>query len=194
MVNQPLSISTTVALTETDLILTYEVENRAARDVYLLNRLYTLTPRFTFNRNLVYIYFMPETSTIWLNKKLPSIPLDRSLLTPFAPYVTPVRAGERFAERVEIPMPLEERKPYEPWPLPAAPAQAQTYRHLYFTVGYYWSVKGIREETRDIGGAKALIPLVPAGRRLECGELSGPVHDLNVQVLKRHASRDQGRP
>ncbi|MBC7911563.1 MAG: hypothetical protein H7Y30_13735 [Pyrinomonadaceae bacterium] len=175
-------------LSETELVLTYEVENRDQRDVYLLNRLYRPTPTWVMGPDLIYIHLLRDKATIWFNKKLADIPTDRNVLSPVAPYVTPLRAGQRFKEQVHIPLPVNEYREYGPFPEPTGPPRKRMYKQVYFTLGYYWSVSGMKEKVSQIEGQEVVMPIAPPGTRLQFGELTTPTYSINVPVNELRAS------
>ncbi len=164
------------------LILSYEVENRESRDAYLLNILQSPTPFWNLNPDLIYIHVQPEKSTVWLHKRVYPIPSDRNVLSPVAPFVAPLRSGRRFSEEVHIPMPVEEYREYSSLG-ETAKVQERVYKGVFFTLGYFWSVKGIKESIESVDAHQLIVPKAPPGARLEFGELTSPVQPLEIPVL-----------
>lgn len=160
------------------LALDYEVRNGAARDVYLLNRLYRSTPAWQMGPDVVYIELVPGTKTVRLFKKLADLPKGVNVTSPVAPFVTPLRAGGTFHEIVRIPLPVREYLEYSMRsPQPAGETPTAVFQNVTFTLGYYWKVEGTREETRPIRGTEVVMPIGKRDKRPEFGLLeSGPVH------------------
>jgi hypothetical protein len=175
-----LLLQTRLELTPDALLLRYSVENRAARDAYLLNRVHDQS--LATNPDLIYIELDRERRVVRTYKKVPNIPKGMSPTMPAAPYITPLRAGQSFDETVRIALPVREYSAYAP-----APERGRTvvYAALTFALGYYWSVPGMKERTQEIiPGVEALIATPPPGLRIEFGELSSNVLQANLPVLE----------
>jgi hypothetical protein len=167
------------------LVLAYEVRNSGSRDAYLLNRLYRTTPVWDISPDVVYAHLDSSTRTVRLVKKVADLPTGVHVTAPVAPFVTPLRAGGTFRERVRVPIPVREYRQYSmrgPEP-PGAPRTA-VYENVSFTLGYYWRIEGTREETRQIQGSDVVFPSAPRGGHVEFGVLeSGPVRIAVTVVL-----------
>jgi len=166
------------------LVLDYEVRNRGARDAYLLNRLYLSVPTLQIGPDVVYVELVPGTRTVRLFKKLADLPKGVTVTAPVAPFVTPLRAGEKFHETVRVSLPVHEHMEYSMrGPQPAGEPQSVVFQNVSFTLGYYWRVEGTLEETRQIQGTEVVMPIGPRDKRPEFGLLeSGPVR-LDVPVV-----------
>jgi hypothetical protein len=150
------------------LVLRYRVDNPGPRDAYLLNRVHDQS--LQTNPNLVYIDFDRQRRVVNAYKKIPGIPPGMNPTMPATPYVTPVRAGQAVEETVRIPLPVREFDAYAPVP---EDGRTVSYAGLTFTVGYYWSVPGMKERSQQIiPGVEVLIPTPPPGTKIEFGELS----------------------
>lgn len=167
------------------LVLTYRVANTARRDVYLLNRLYRTTPTLALDANLIYVLLDPAQGLIHLQKKIADLPRDRYVNAPVAPFVSPVRAGERFSEQIHLPLPLHEYQQYAPAAAPDHGA-LRTYHQVRFSLGYYWSAPGTHETEKEIGGTKVVLPQLPAGSRVEWGLAETPAVALEVPAYDPH--------
>jgi hypothetical protein len=162
------------------LLLHYSVENNAARDAYLLNRVHDQSLQTT--SDFVYIDFDRERRLVSAYKKVPAIPAGMAPTMPAAPYVTPLRAGQRFSETLRIALPVHEYSAYAPLPENGQPA---SYRGLRFTLGYYWSLPGMKERTQQIiPGVEALVTTPPPGSPIEFGELQSDVMPSNIPVVE----------
>lgn len=189
-----LTLTVKFEMTAYFLTLSYEVENRGARDAYLLNRLWRSAPRPDIDHNLIYVRFLAERSTVWLAKKIATIPTDRHVFAPVAPFATPLRAGGRFAEDVYIPLPLREHREYAPLeshsppapPVPSPPPSSppRVFNQIYFSLDYYWAAKGIKERSLRVGNKPAILTWVPPGVQLEFGQLGSPLQYLKVPVAE----------
>jgi len=187
-VNEHLDFSARFTLSEKELLLAYEVTNRSTRDIYLLNRLFRSTPKWEFGADVVYVHLIPETKTVWLNKKLADIPSDVLVNAPVAPFVTPVRAGAHFAEEVRLPLPVKEYRQYRGSPKTQTghrETAVSMYESVFFTLGYYWSTPGTRESVRGVQGEEVIIPQVPpAERPLRFGDLTSDRTRMYIPVLE----------
>ncbi len=162
------------------LVLQYGVENPSQRDVYLLNRVHDQS--LQTSPEMIYIELDRANRIVVAYKNIPEIPSGPPPTMPVAPYVTPVRAGARFAETVRIPLPVREFRAYTAVPEDGRP---KTYAGLSFTLGYYWSVPGMQESTQQIvPGVEVIIPRNPPGTSLEFGTLTSGVQSLEIPVLE----------
>jgi len=181
-----LKLTTVFQFSKEKLKLVYEVHNPATRDVYLLNRLYLTLPEWKMTPDVIYVHFLPETRTIWLNKKLAEIPQGPLITSPVAPYVTPVRAGARFKEEIVLPLPLVEYRQYS-GEIRAAADQSpfEMYQEVYFSLGYYWRPDGTKEEELEIQGTPVIMPRPPMGTPVEFGVVESARSRLDVPVQLR---------
>jgi len=183
-----LSLHATFTLRDEELLLTYEVKNRSKRDAYLINRLYSLAPTFEFSPDIVYVDLDPITKTIRFYKNHPTQHMDEGEDGPTSlifGYHTPVRAGTSFQEDIHIRLPVyyyngygTRSPPPDPWPA--------TYKHVYFSVAYWWRPEWQREEVLDMFGTPTLMPVdcfsVPKELR---GILETDRINLKVPVFER---------
>jgi hypothetical protein len=181
--NEPLHLSAAFKLQRDHLVLDYQVSNLAARDVYLLNRLYRTTPRWDMSPDLVYIDLDPATETVWLSKRIADLPSGVSVNAPVSPFVTPLRAGGVFREQVHVRLPVREYHQYSPGHSHEGPPGARRFKRAYFTLGYYWRPEGAVEETRDIQGTPVIFPRTPPGKPIEFGQARTDVMHLDIPVL-----------
>ncbi len=181
--SEKLSLNTTFRLTKDHLKLVYVLDNPAKRDVYLLNRLYLTIPDWKMSPDVIYVHFIPETRTVWLNKELADIPSGALITSPVAPYVTAVRAGGRFREEVIIPLPMTEYRQYS-GEIQAAPEKSpyEIYREVYFSLGYYWRPEGTTEEETEVHGIPVIIPHPPRATPIEFGTLNSEREQFELNV------------
>jgi hypothetical protein len=185
-----LEMSATFTIADDHLVLRYRVNNSGPVDAYLLNRLYRTSPEWNLSPDVVYVELERAKETVWLSKRLADVPLN--VTAPVAPFVTPVRAGDSFTEDVRVPLPVEEYWEYPPRDL-SDETREQTYRAVYFTLGYYWRPDGTREETREIHGTAVVMPRTPPGVPLQFGRLESRTQALAIPVLER-LRRDEVLP
>jgi len=182
-----LKMSAKLHLTADHLVLAYEVVNPDTRDAYLLNRLYRTVPAWDLSADVIYIHLDPKTETVWLNKKLADLPDGDRITSPVAPFVTPLRAMSSFREKVKLPLPVQEYRQYGMGPEDDTDDEPvlgpRVYRHVYFTLGYYWQPEGTIEKTQDVQGRAVVLPQTPPGVPLEFGELRTHRERLDIPVL-----------
>lgn len=143
-------------LTDKELVLDYEIQNKSARDIYMLDRIDRGT-RYRADPNVVYVHLERGTKTIWLNKQVPEIPEGVHPTVVHSPYVTPLRAGATAREQVRVPLPVREVREYQVRPRSGQP-QLDHYRDVYFTLQYYWRIEGMVEEVMDMDGQPVIVP------------------------------------
>jgi len=106
----------TLAVSGDALELGYEVHNEGPHRVLLVNRLPRRGPQgLHIDPDLVYAHLQPGP-VLALSKRLITAPEDLDVEVPEVPYLTPVAAGERFAETLRIALPLRPHDPYRPQP------------------------------------------------------------------------------
>ena len=147
-------------LTEKELVLSYEVQNRGGRDLYLYNRVTWDDPQHS-TPDIVYVHFERDDRTIWLNKRIPAIPnwpgVDFGEVA--CPFVTPVRVGATFREEVHVPLPVKERRFYGRGPRDdgSGTPRLAIYDRVRFTVQYFWRTEGEMELIEDFGGTSQIL-------------------------------------
>lgn len=179
-----LALHTNFQIIQKQLILSYKVTNPTSRDAYLLNRLYRTAPVRQMTPNIIYIHLDAKTETVWLNKKLADLPDGVYVTAPVAPYVTPLRAGSTFEEEVHIPLPVQEWRQYVmPEPRAGEELKVRLFKHVYFTLGYYWREQGTSEEIKNIHGTEVVFPRGTSGAPLEFGLLQSDLVRMDIPVL-----------
>lgn len=168
-------------LAEAVLTLVYQVQNNAARGVYLLNRLYRTAPAVSLRPEIIYVDLAPATKTVHLAKKLADLPSDRQVNAPVAPFVHPLRHGARFSETVSLPLPLESYQQYQGRP---SAVRSATYEAIDFTLGYYWREEGTTEDRQTLDGQTLVLPRFAPGRRPTFGTLRSALVHLRIPVLE----------
>jgi hypothetical protein len=159
-VDEELSLKAGFELREKELVLSYEVANRSGLDAYLYNRVYAVLPGFRMDPDVICVHLDPLTQTVTLFKNLP-LPgvlkkVDGANEPPGLPFQTPVRSGTTFREEVHIPLPLFEFN-QDTSLTPPHDFLLVKYRHIYFSLGYYWRTEGMREETINVRGQPVLV-------------------------------------
>ncbi|HME42126.1 MAG TPA: hypothetical protein VKF36_03485 [Syntrophorhabdales bacterium] len=179
-----LTLETHFQITQEHLVLHYKVTNPTKRDAYLLNRLYRTAPVRQMTADIIYIHLDAKNETVWLNKKLADLPIGVRSATPVAPYVTPLRAGSSFEERVHIPLPIREWQQYiVPKPKSEEELKVRLFKYVYFTLGYYWRKPGTDEEIKNIHGTEVVFPRTPPDAWPEFGLLESDRIRMDIPVL-----------
>lgn len=178
-----ISIVTKAEMQGEHLLVSYGVENKANHDVYLLNRVHNKTGRLS--PDFVYIELQNAKRNISVYKRIPDLPVSVQMATPESPYVTPARSGKRFAETIHIPVPVREYKAYDSRPADKFVEHPANYSSAQMTIGYYWSVAGMKEPKDNVFGTEVILPEPPPHTVLEFGVLQGPAMPLPVPVLER---------
>jgi hypothetical protein len=165
------------------LVIRYTVENRSGRDVYLLNRLYTTVPP-RLSPDIAYVELDQREHVVEVSKVLASMPAGAAPTSPVAPYVTPVRAHERFSEDIHLRLPLRRYQQYHNLPAEPDKEQIVQYQGVTFTVGYYWREPGVYEEPATAFDQPVIIPKGFKGFP-SFGSLTAPVLPIAVPVVER---------
>lgn len=181
MTENALHLTVDYHVAEAVLTMVYRVENTSRETAWLLNRLWRGTPAVQISPQLIYVTFERATRTVRLAKELASLPTDRTVTTPVAPFVTGVRAGETFQETVRLSLPLVEYQEYDGARTQVRPAR---YGAVVFCLGFYWSAPGVTETQRVVGDTAVVLPVFPAGTRPVFGRLCTRPHALALPVLE----------
>ncbi|MEZ5353932.1 MAG: hypothetical protein R2762_14940 [Bryobacteraceae bacterium] len=163
-----IQLQTNFAIEAGKLVIRYQVTNQDSRDAYLLNRLYRTTPEWMFTPDVVYIQPNPETGEVWFYKKLADLPPRPNPTGPVAPYVSPVRAGGVFREKIVLGLPVQPWEEYREYK-PVENHGPRMYSYARFSVGYYWRPEGTVEQERSIQGTEVVFPVTPPGSAIEFG-------------------------
>ncbi len=147
------------------LTLTYTVENRAARDLYLFNRLHDgLAPGKGLRVDIDRVVIEIREQQVVIGKKLVPVP-DGLRAEANLPCVTAVAPAGRFTETVYLKLPLE------PWTPYAHPRGVHPRNRLFsFEIGYFFArdnprAKATTVETRAGPGVQ-FAPFDASGQRL----------------------------
>jgi hypothetical protein len=181
--SEPITLHVECKLTRTHLVVAYDVENHAAIDAYLLNRLYRTGPAWSMDPDIVYVQLDEGEATVRLAKKLADLPPDRVVAAPMAPFVTPLRAGATYRETIRVPLPVAA---YEQYPKEAPPPPDQQdirrFGAVELLLGYYWRPEGTIEEVKEIGGSEVVVPRTPPGVRPDLKVLASARVAIEVPV------------
>ena len=170
-------------ISDKELVLTYEVENRSTRDVYMMDRLERGRP-YTADPNIIYAHLDHDTKTVWLNKVTPEIPEGKHPDPPHFPlFYTPLRAGTKAREEIRVPLPIREWREYNAY---KGEGHLVNYRHVYFTLQYYWRTDGMTEIIDNFDGQKVIytrggVPL----KNSDFGLLQTELVTISLPVLER---------
>lgn len=162
----------------------YAVRNDAARDVYLLNRLYRLSPP-AFSADIAYVQLERAERLVLVSKKVAEVPPNMQPTSLVSPYVTPVRAGATFTETFRVPMPLRVTLEYGQSPPPQPPDRERIteYRGMRLAIEYFWRHEGMTETTAVRQDQEVTLP---GGYRrpLDRGFLVSPVVPVPLPVIE----------
>lgn len=162
------------------LVLDYRVDNRGSADVYLLNRIPRRGRGLTLDPNNIYVRFADRS--VHLEKLIPAIPPGRSPYQLVAPYVTPLRAGGTFSERVELALPLRRFQEYHD-NMDRPGAAVEIYPRIVFSLGYMVKLPGTSEREAEVEGVPVLLFTNPPGALSRAGVLRTEVGELAIPVL-----------
>ncbi len=163
------------------LVLDYRVDNHGTADVYLLNRIPRALPRFTVDPDTIYVHF--ADGTVHLEKAIAAVPPGRQPYELVAPFVSPVRAGESFSEKVRLTLPLQEYREYTAVP-DRSGGSVEVYHRVDFTLGYMVKLPGTTEREAEVQGVKVLLFTNPPGTLSQAGKLRSPVAMLPIPILR----------
>jgi hypothetical protein len=100
----------------------------------------------------------------------------------YAPYVTPVRAGEVFREEIRVSLPIEPRLAGGKIRMPRPSANC-SYQHVQFVPEYYFGGVDVRERIDRFGEYELIVPQFPTGARPSIAEWASPVTSMELPVF-----------
>jgi len=166
-----------------NLHVVYTVGNHGDQTAYLLNRLFDNEPDLKIRPDRVLVDLGPGKA-VHLSKRLPDIPEERTVLAPYAPYVSRVSQASHFAEQFVVPLPLEVWWPsgYELLPHREKPVERK-FEEIDLRIDFYWSAEGVTEKKALIGDDEVIIPVFPPTKRPKFGSLKSEVFREKIHVL-----------
>ena len=161
------------------LLIHYELENLSSRDVYFFTREVVRNeivdaPGVEFDGDR-------ENKTLWVYK-VPNVIVGALLYQPIRVLFTPVRAGKRFVDMVEVLLPAREFR-HGAAPPEACHDRQSLYHGLGFRIRYHRSNPLVREETQKIGDVEVVQPIFPNEFYFDGGWLTSSVIPLDIPVI-----------
>lgn len=157
------------------LVLTYEVHNRGARPIWLLEGLYDRGPTGSVRLAPDSAYVDITGGQVVVSRMLMPLPPGVLVESPEVPAVTRVEAGQKVSRRVVLPLPVREALPYASGPGETLPVEGV--RELRLRVGYLVDAPELQlHDAKDTAGAAYRTPgygqAVKAQKVLEKGPVS----------------------
>jgi hypothetical protein len=116
------------------LVLTYEVHNRTARAIWLLEGLFDTGPTGSVRLAPEKAYVDISGGTVGVSRMLHPTPDNMLVESPEVPAASRVDAGQKVSRRVVLPLPVTESLPYASGPGETLPLEGV--RELRLRVGY----------------------------------------------------------
>ncbi|WP_240359523.1 hypothetical protein [Pyxidicoccus trucidator] len=159
------------------LVLTYEVHNRRAQALWLLDGLFDTAPSGHVTLAPDKAYVDVDGSRVVVSRMLLAVPDDVLVESPEVPAATRVEAGKTVSRRVVLALPVREALPYASRPGETLPLDAV--RELRLRVGYLVDSPELTlHETTDTEGVAYRYPsygrAVQGQQVLESGPLTLP--------------------
>jgi hypothetical protein len=166
-----------VERTEAGLVLTYEVHNRGAQALWLLDRLFERGPTGSLRLDPDKAYVELRGNAVAVSRMLHPIPGEVLVEVPEVPAVTRVEPGQTVSRRAVLAVPLRHWLPYEQEPAQELPLESV--RELRLRAGYLVDEPGMElHEAKDSEGGSYKYPsygkALKAQKILESGPLSVP--------------------
>ena len=161
-------LETKITADDKHLFVRYTVKNNAATTAYLLN-LVDLPDDKGFPRvhkDNAYVY--AGDSEVHVEKAIPAIPPGVRPYEPVHPYMTALRPGATFEETVELPLPIQDTRPYRGGPPGEEPVMV---REVRFSLGYFRVPEGTRDWPIPAGSTTGVQFEMPPGADLTAGTL-----------------------
>lgn len=173
--------------------ITYEVTNKGEFDLYLLNRIPKTLPQWSLSPDTIYIDLETKRKGVLFSKEIAPLPEGVMVNSPVSPLVTPVRAGTKFTESVQVKLPVAEYRQYNTGRKNEV-TQEVDYSKVRLILQYYWGAAGVTETVRKIQDDEVVMPQFPPGVMPKFARLdTGPV-DLVIPVLEPVADDVEEQP
>jgi hypothetical protein len=160
------------------LVIHYEVGNLSSRDVYLYAR---EVVRNEIVDEAPGVELDPENQTLSVYR-IPNVVEGALLYQPIRVLFTPVRAGKRFVDTVEVLLPAREFR-HGAAPPEACHERPSLYHGLRFAIRYHRSNPLVREETQKIGDVEVVQPIFPNEFYFDGGWLMSSIIPLDIPVI-----------
>ncbi len=139
------------------LVLTYEVHNRGAKAIWLLEGLYERGPTGSVRLSKDTAYVDITGNKVVVSRMLLPTPENELVEAPEVPAVTRVDAGQKASRRVVLPLPVTESLPYASGPGETLALDAV--RELRLRVGYLEDAPGLQlYDAKDTDGVAYRTP------------------------------------
>ncbi len=189
--NEITIFSTIEKSTADQLTLFYTVKNQSDQDIYLLNRIYKAEPEWKQTPELIYIYFQERDRLVHLFKGIPAPPVGKDPVSLISPYMTVVKRGNEFSEKIHISIPITEWDPFEmsietKKSIMKTPPQEiyETFEGVYFSLQFIRKQEGTIEREEEIFGQQYILTTKPAAMPYPPIEtMITPITKLKLPIL-----------
>ncbi|MDQ2770397.1 MAG: hypothetical protein M3Y54_07850 [Bacteroidota bacterium] len=147
--------------------LSYRVHNRAARPIYLFNRLYTdILPGKVFAVDPQLAHIRQARHQVVVSKAIVPVPDGLEVEYRYVPCMSKLLPNETFEESFDLALPVSPLSAYTPWLLRADPVASE----LLFKIGYFVAAPEaenlVREVATPAGPAYRIDPFPLASQQL----------------------------
>ena len=162
-------------VTETAVKIKYRVENQTGQPVYLVNvmTVYQKDKGRVPDKKLAYAFLLQEKEQLEFCKRIPPVPQDGRLVTPYTWFVNKLEDGNTFEEELTFKLPLKESRPYLSFVGKSAPKALNLKAETRFVLGYFPDDPRLKPEHIVENGVKVIrivapdeMPPPPAGTSL----------------------------
>ncbi len=131
----------------------YEVINESSRNIYIFNVMWDVNQegKEVLSERQVYVSLLHD-SLISFSKRIPPLPLIRTVEFRYLPYATKIESGKKFEEELTIQMPIEEYNPYFPKE-DLSETETKIAESCMFSIDYIFEIEDLQIKETEIKNA-----------------------------------------
>lgn len=191
LLSGPINFFVSIAESAHGLQLSYQVENKSDSYIYLQNHGVRIVPGQgpVPDRNALWIYLLEDKKIVHLSKRRPAV--SEKLIQPRPHFVTPLKPGESFDEKIIMPLPLKQNDPNCLTLQQAGREVQRVFHHACFSLEYLIGNETVRAIAGMYQGEDvySISPLFDDDAQplpmteMQAHILSSEVYDIEIPVI-----------
>ena len=150
-------------VTKESLKIKYRVENQTGQPIYLVNvmTVYQKDKGRVPDKKHAYAFLLQEKKQVEFCKRIPPVPKDGRLVTPYTWFVNKLDNGKHFEEELTFKLPLKESRPYLSFVGKPEPKSVNLKVEARFVLGYFPDDPRLKPENIVENGVKVIRIVAP---------------------------------
>lgn len=131
----------------------YELINESSRNIYIFNVMWDVNQegKEVLAKEQVYVSLV-DNSLISFSKRIPPLPLIRTVEFRYLPYATKIEPGKKFEEELILHTPVEEYNPYFPKE-DSSETETKIAESCVFSIDYIFEIEDLQIKETEIKNA-----------------------------------------